>query len=163
MIGPKGKKQRYVQPSGWTRYGQRVLGKYTDGNDWLEPFNGRKNWYRAYHGTKNAKAEDFKNSNENFDPKGASVDAMASIYKDGFQKARIGHYGAGVYCSPNPLFPEKDYVSPVEIDTELGRKQFKFMLQVSMNPEGVTISTDDIWLVGDPKNIRPYGILIKEC
>jgi hypothetical protein len=38
------------------------------------------------------------------------------------------------------------------------------MLQVAVNPNGVKFTKyDDIWVVPDPKDIRTYGILIKEA
>eukprot|EP01084_Bolivina_argentea_P269606 458248_1 len=53
QIGPVNMKKEYQQPSGWTRYGLTVLGKYGD-DKWLHPFNDAGNWWRAFHGTKNA-------------------------------------------------------------------------------------------------------------
>ena len=45
-VGPPGKEREYRQPSGWTRYGLKVLGKYDD-DKWLDPFQDPGNWYRA--------------------------------------------------------------------------------------------------------------------
>jgi len=36
------------------------------------------------------------------------------------------------------------------------------MLQVAVNPNGVKMADNNIWVVADPKNIRPYGILVKQ-
>lgn len=163
-VGPPGRTQTYTSPAGWTRYGLKVLGKYTDGNYWLEPFGDSKNWYRAFHGTGRASAADFDSSKQSYEQQFAPVDAMASIYKTGFRKARVHAYGDGVYCSPDPKFPEVGYVGIVACDTEEGRKKFKCMLQVAVNPDGVKFTTDkQIWVVPDPEDIRPYGILIKDA
>jgi hypothetical protein len=162
QIGPPGRTQLYTQPAGWTRYGLKVLGKYPN-DKWLDPFKDPENWYRAYHGTGNAKAVDFDNPHVSFDKQYASVDAAASIYEKGFRAARVHIHGEGVYCSPNPTFPEKGYVTKVVLDTKHGKKTFKCMLQVAVNPDGVNIATNDIWVVENPKNIRTYGILIKEA
>jgi hypothetical protein len=159
-VGPPDRIQTYTQPAGWTRYGLKVLGKY-ENDEWLHPFGNPGNWYRAYHGTGNAKAVDFGNPDASTD-KYASVDAASSIYEKGFQSARVHVHGKGVYCSPNPTFPESGYVAPVVLDTKYGKKTFKCMLQVAVNPYGVKIANKDIWVVEDPKNIRTYGILIKE-
>ena len=51
QIGPTGTEKTYKQPTGWTRYGLKVLGKYPDGDRWSAPFMDDKNWYRVYHGT----------------------------------------------------------------------------------------------------------------
>ena len=49
-IGPPGREKNYKPPSGWIRYGLKVLGKYND-DKWLHPFKHPDNWYRAYHAT----------------------------------------------------------------------------------------------------------------
>lgn len=161
-VGPPERTQLYTQAVGWTRYGLKVLGKYKN-DDWLHPFQNPKNWYRAFHGTGRAKSEDFGDENQSYDPQYASVDALASIFVNGFQKARKAIHGEGVYCSPNPKFPEDGFVVPVPLDTQKGKKTFKCMLQVAVNPDRVKITENsDVWIVADPTDIRAYGILIKE-
>jgi len=162
QIGPSGRKQLYTPPAGWARYGLKVLGRY--GNDeWLHPFGHPENWYRAYHGTGRAIAADFgKSSDDAFDKQYASIDAAASIHKTGFREARVAVHGAGIYCSPDPTFPENGYVGTVTMNTKQGPKSFMCMLQVAVNPDGVKIATNEIWVALEPKDIRTYGILIKE-
>ena len=162
QVGPRGRERSYTTPSGWTRYGLKVLRKF-DSDCWLDPFQHPENWYRAFHGTGNATNADFSNTNQPTDAKYAPVDAMFSIFHSGFRKARNHAYGEGVYCSPNPKFPEDNrYTRAVSINTDGGSKSYKCMLQVAVNPDGVKIGTQDIWVVADPKDIRPYGILIKQ-
>jgi hypothetical protein len=160
-VGPPGRTKLYTQPIGWTRYGLKVLGDYPT-DYWLHPFGDPRNWYRAYHGTGNASATDFGKSDASFDKQYASIDAAASIHQTGFRPARIDAYGAGVYCSPDPTFPEKKYVGTVPLNTQYGKKFFKCMLQVAVNPDGVKFATNEIWVVQQSENIRAYGILIKE-
>ncbi|CAF4574091.1 unnamed protein product [Rotaria sp. Silwood1] len=162
QVGPPGRNKLYTQPASWTRYGLKVLGKYPN-DDWLHPFGNPGNWYRAYHGTGNATAADFGNPDALIDKQYAAVDAASSIFEKGFRPTRTAVHGAGVYCSPNPIFPENGFVSKVVLDTKRGRKAFKCMLQVAVNPDGVKFATNDIWVVESPKNIRTYGILIKEA
>jgi hypothetical protein len=53
-VGPSGNKKTYYQPAGnqqWARFGLKVLGKFSDGDKWLHPFQDQGNWWRAYHGT----------------------------------------------------------------------------------------------------------------
>ena len=45
-VGPTVKERDYIQPTGWTRYGLKVLGKYSD-DKWLKLFQDPGNWYRA--------------------------------------------------------------------------------------------------------------------
>ncbi|CAF0984228.1 unnamed protein product [Adineta ricciae] len=161
-VGPPGRKMTYYQPVGWTRYGLKVLGRY-ENDTWLDPFGHEKNWYKAYHGTGRAEAQDFGKADGDIDKQYAAIDAAASIHKNGFREARVHVYGAGVYCSPDPTFPVKNYVGTVELKTEQGPKKFMCMLQVAVNPDGVTFTTaPQIWVVPKPKDIRTYGILIKE-
>ncbi|CAF0759537.1 unnamed protein product [Adineta steineri] len=163
-IGPPERTMPYIQPAGWTRYGLRVLGKYKDGDTWLDPFLHSENWYRAFHGTKNATAENFGTSGGYINAYNVSVDAMLNIYRNGFEKARTAAYGPGVYCSPDPQWLENSYGATVEMDTEQGKKKYKCMLQVAANPDGVKFTSDSkIWVVSNPEDIRPYGILIKEA
>ncbi|CAF3623991.1 unnamed protein product [Rotaria socialis] len=164
QVGPPGRTQKYTSPAGWTRYGLKVRGKYSNGDNWLHPFQDPGNWYRAFHGTGRASAADFNKSKQSFDQQYAPVDAIASIYKTGFRPARVAAFGSGVYCSPDPTFPEKGYVGVVQCDTQQGRKNFKCMLQVAVSPDGVTFASDNsIWVVSNPEDIRPYGILIKDA
>ncbi|CAF4578689.1 unnamed protein product [Rotaria socialis] len=164
QVGPPGRTQKYTSPAGWTRYGLKVRGKYSNGDNWLHPFQDPGNWYRAFHGTGRASAADFNKSKQSFDQQYAPVDAIASIYKTGFRPARVAAFGSGVYCSPDPTFPEKGYVGVVQCDTQQGRKNFKCMLQVAVSPDGVTFASDNsIWVVSNPEDVRPYGILIKEA
>lgn len=163
QVGPPGRTHLYTQAAGWTRYGLKVMGKYED-DSWLHPFQNPKNWYRAFHGTRRATSADFENKNLSEDKQYACVDALSSIYQTGFRCARVVAYGPGVYCSPDPTFPERGYVGTVSLDTKSGKKDFKCMLQVAVNPDGVRLTSDKrIWVVPDPKDIRPYGILIKEA
>jgi hypothetical protein len=160
-VGPPGRTKSYIQPAGWTRYGLKVLGKYPN-DEWLDPFGHPGNWYRAFHGTGNAKAIDFSNSNTSFDAQYAAVDAVSNIHKTGFREARVTAYGPGIYCSPKPTFVENGYAGIAQLDTKIGRKTFKIMLQVAVNPDGVKFATGDIWVAQNSQDIRTYGILIKE-
>jgi hypothetical protein len=161
QVGPSGRKKTYTSSVGYTRYGLKVLDRYGS-NEWLEPFGDARNWYRAYHGTGNAKAVDFGEPGGSVDVQFAPVDAAASIHETGFRKARTAYYGPGVYCSPRPTFVEKTYAAQVKLDTVDGKKQFAMMLQVAVNPDDVQFANDDIWVVRHPESIRSYGVLIRE-
>jgi len=160
QVGPANMKREYTQPTGWTRYGLKVLGKYND-DKWLHPFNDAGNWWRAFHGTKRAQVY-------NVDP----ADAMANIHNNGFLPAQRAAYGPGVYCSPKPPTAE-GYAAEVTMDIQdnnngniqTQRKKFKFMLQVAVKPGANTLtprSDDNVWSVQNKDDIRAYGILIKE-
>lgn len=162
QLGPPGHTKLYTSPAGWARYGLKVLGKYGS-DDWLHPFGHAGNWYRAFHGTGSAQQVDFNGCNAFSDPRTACVDAFTSIFVGGFRPARVAVYGPGVYCSPGPAWlGNTGFVGTVELDTTQGKKKFKCMFQVAVNPNGVNCATNDIWVVPNPQDIRPYGILIKE-
>eukprot|EP01083_Nonionella_stella_P175646 612290_1 len=158
-VGPSGKQREYVQPTGWTRYGLKVLGKYGDGdndNKWLKPFQDPGNWYRAFHGT--------------------SREAGASIYKGAFRSGANNVYGKGIYCSPDVSVAAgycESRKGIIKLQTKQGPKEFYFVFQVAVNPD--TMNNPDYidnfnpacesckyWIAPTGADIRPYGILIKE-
>eukprot|EP01084_Bolivina_argentea_P290213 498440_1 len=156
QVGPANMKKEYTQPTGWTRYGLKVLAKYGD-DKWLHPFKDPGNWWRAFHGTKRAAVYQR-------DP----ADAMADIHNNGFLPAQRAAYGPGVYCSPKPPTAE-GYAAEVTMPIQEGNvnqnKKFKFMLQVAVKPGANTLtvaSNDNVWSVQNKDDIRAYGILIKE-
>jgi len=156
-VGPTGLKKTYQQPTGWTRYGLNVLGKYGGDDKWLHPFGNNGNWWRAYHGTGHARVEGF-----------SSLDAMSSIYHTEFRLAQVAAFGAGVYYSPKPSFYDSSgsvYLGRTQINMREGTKRFEFMFQVAVKPGATTLtrqSTSDIWSVQNPDDIRVYGILMRE-
>jgi len=155
-VGPTGLKKTYQQPTGWTRYGLNVLGKYGGDDKWLHPFGDEGNWWRAYHGTGRAKAEGF-----------TSLDAMSSIYNTKFRLAKVAAYGPGVYCSPEPSTYSRgcDYLGCTEIELKEGKKVFEYMFQVAVKPGATTLtpqSSSNVWSVQNPDDIRVYGILMRE-
>ncbi|ETO32341.1 hypothetical protein RFI_04776 [Reticulomyxa filosa] len=155
ILGPTGLQRTYQQPTGWTRYGLKVLGKY-ENDTWLHPFRNTGNWWRGYHGTGHAYCENV-----------TSLNALASIYKTKFKKARNAAYGHGVYCSPKPAFyePGNSYLGRGTINLVQGTKNFEFMFQVAVKPGADTLtsaSTANIWAVQNVDDIRVYGILVRD-
>ncbi|CAK0903054.1 unnamed protein product [Prorocentrum cordatum] len=151
QVGPPGKQRTYFQPCGWTRYGFKVLGKYT-GDTWLHPFQDAGNWYRAFHST--------GRSNDPSAPK--------KIVDGGFRASAGGKLGAGVYVTPKSQYSEAHYCAKIQLQTTSGPKAFSYMLQVAVRPgsiinegypDGSGINQE--WTV-DPKDVRPYGLLVKE-
>mmetsp|Transcript_4580 Transcript_4580/g.7859 ORF Transcript_4580/g.7859 Transcript_4580/m.7859 type:complete len:504 (-) Transcript_4580:206-1717(-) len=154
-VGPPGRERDYIQPTGWTRYGLKVLGKYGD-DKWLHPFRDAGNWYRAYHGT--------------------DREAGSSIYKGAFRPGAHNAYGVGVYCTPDVKIAAgycKSRGGIIELDTKQGRKKFYFVFQVAVNPDTMNnaalipnfnpaCESVNYWIAPSGADIRPYGILIKE-
>ncbi|ETN99205.1 hypothetical protein RFI_38276 [Reticulomyxa filosa] len=167
-LGPTGLQKKYQQPTGWTRYGLKVLGKY-ENDTWLHPFRVKqssilnflnlyniRNWWRGYHGTGHAYCENV-----------TPLNALAIIYKDKFKKARHTVHGRGVYCSPDPAFYPRgsSYLGRGTINLVQGTKNFEFMFQVAVKPGADTLtsaSTANIWAVQNVDDIRVYGILVRD-
>jgi len=154
QVGPPAKKRTYHQPSGWTRYGLKVLGKY-DSDTWLHPFGDPGNWYRAFHGT--GRAGDST----------ASRQAAHSIVDTGFEPSKSGKIGPGVYVSPFIDYVQ-GYGGKVHVDTTNGCKQFLFALQVAVEPGSIMREDyprgggDNQEWTAPPNSVRPYGLLIKD-
>jgi len=151
-VGPPGRTRTYSQPSGWSRYGLKVLGKYEE-DTWLHPFRHDGNWYRAFHGT--ARSQE-------------PTTAPKKIVADGFRASSGGKLGAGVYVSPSISYVGENYCPTLQLETTSGKKTFKFMLQVAVCPSSLKkegfpdgSGTNQEW-TSEPGGVRPYGLLIKE-
>eukprot|EP01083_Nonionella_stella_P296380 1006851_1 len=154
-VGPSGKQREYVQPTGWTRYGLKVLGKYGD-DKWLTPFQDPGNWYRAFHGT--------------------SREAGSSIFKGAFRSGANNAYGKGIYCSPDVNIAAgycRSRGGTIKLQTKKGLKEFYFVFQVAVNPDTMNnaayipnfnpaCESCKYWIAPTGADIRAYGILIKE-
>ncbi|KAL3906040.1 MAG: hypothetical protein SGARI_004180, partial [Bacillariaceae sp.] len=161
--------KRYHPPLGWARYGLGVVTGVPDEDEWIHPFNTRKNWWRAYHGTKNAgKYMDGVDTSDETQMENAAIDSVANIISNGFKMANVARYGDGVYCSPKPASSKLEHYIPsakVRFEGETEDRVFEFMLQVAVRPGQDTLtadSTNTIWAVQNPDNIRPYGLLLRE-
>lgn len=136
----------YKRPCGWKRYALKVTDKYDD-TDWLDS-NGDSNndseWAVSYHGTK--------------------IKCAIPIVREGLKPGINNCYGVGVYCTPDISCAE----SYSEIFTSMTtNKQYKIVFQNRVNPSKIVYceskgGPSDYWFVEDGKDIRPYGICIKE-
>ena len=65
--------------------------------------------------------------------------------------------GWGIYCSPH--FQECfNYTRAVTVEN----KDYHLVLQCRVKPEKIKVceGTEEYWVINEPKNIRPYGILL---
>ena len=136
----------YKRPCGWKRYALKVTDKY-DNTDWLDSYGDSNNdseWAVSYHGTK--------------------ITCAIPIVKEGLKPGTNNYYGVGVYCTPDISCAE----TYSEIFTsQTTNKQYKIVFQNRVNPKKIVYceslgGPSDYWLVEDGKDIRPYGICIKE-
>ena len=136
----------YKRPCGWQRYALKVDDKY-ENTDWLGSSGkskGDKEWAVAYHGTKIYCAE--------------------PIAKEGLKPGKNNRYGIGVYCTPN-IYTAEIYAEIFK--SPITGKKYKIVFQNRVRPSALIRckskgGPDDYWYVEDGKDIRPYGICIKE-
>lgn len=146
----------YQEPVGWKKFAVRVKGKFDDGdNAWL-CLDGRKGeWAVAYHGTNAAAMLNIIS--------GGMRVGERQAYKD-FKDKRTGEQiGCGIYCTPN-VNTAAEFSPPVDID---GRS-LQFVFQCRVRPEAIKRIHEEVgresgayWLINDPADIRPYGVLVR--
>jgi len=67
------------------------------------------------------------------------------------------HVGIGIYCSPLFTTCLDGYTQSVT----KGNQTYKVMLQCRIKPEALKCTAvTDYWVINEPKNIRPYGIVL---
>merc|ERR1712107_283181 len=78
----------------------------------------------------------------------------------------------GVYCSPSMAVAAR-YADMKGSGTTIDNRNVTFVLQCRVNPEKIkrchdeegdalTCNKTPYWVLNDPADIRPYGILVKE-
>uniref|UniRef100_A0A0G4GNX0 Uncharacterized protein n=1 Tax=Chromera velia CCMP2878 TaxID=1169474 RepID=A0A0G4GNX0_9ALVE len=151
-LGPSDLKAAYAPPTGYMRFGLKVLDMQVRGQLMAAPLfavvSQTKLCWRAFHGTKRAAA--------------GALPAMDSIVRGGFLPSVGGLHGAGVYCSPEWGFVQRWYAPTGTLDTVRGPKTFEWMFQVAVRPDRQHQASNSIWRVRDPHDIRPYGLLVRE-
>merc|ERR1711904_242156 len=147
----------YKEPVGWKKFATRVKGLFDDGNNSWLCLDGRAGeWAIAYHGTNFAAMPGILN--------GGMKVGDRQAYKD-FKDARTGEkIGTGIYCTPN-VNTAAEYSPVVEVDG----KQVQFVFQCRVRPEAIKRIHEEVgresgayWLINDPSDIRPYGVLARE-
>ncbi|XP_047453154.1 uncharacterized protein LOC125015381 [Mugil cephalus] len=147
----------YERPSGWYRFGLKVLNKYDD-NRWLgSQYRTTQStpgeWPVSYHGTSKQGAEGI----------------IAGYYQPGPGQA----YGRGIYSTP--YISEAIYYAKIFTSQKTG-KSYHVILQNRINAEyRQKHNNDKYWLIpiqahisGEEEReevqqaIRPYGLLLKE-
>lgn len=163
----------YRPPKGWKRFAIRAKGDYPDGNDWMRMDGADGEWAVAYHGTPfGVVPKIIKNGFIIGTGQGAENEM------DSRNKKKVGK---GVYCTPNLTVVEcycngEEGKGPaVKID---GRTLF-FAFQCRVRPGAIRrpircfaknndeeeMGIDGVfeWVINDPKDIRPYGVLVRDA
>ena len=65
--------------------------------------------------------------------------------------------GIGIYCTPHFQIA-LGYSEPIRVKN----KEYHLVLQCRVNPEKIKVCSGDhtYWVMNEPKDVRPYGILL---
>jgi len=147
---------RYIEPNGFYGFAVNVLGKYDGGNnDWMKLEGNPGEWAVAYHGTKVSGFPAILTSG--FRAGGGQAHKNGTCVKTG------APIGTGVYCTPSLAVAERYGGEGHDFN---GRKII-FVMQCRVNPAKIKHCHDydtngqAYWVLNDPKDIRPYRVLIK--
>jgi hypothetical protein len=147
----------YKEPNGFYGFAVNVLGKYDGGNnDWMKLTGAEGEWAVAYHGTKVSGFPMILTS-------GFKADGPGQAH-EGDKCVKTGEVvGKGVYCTPG-----------IEIGIryagnghEFQGHKIIFVMQCRVNPRKIKHVHDcathpnAYWVLNDPKDIRPYRVLIR--
>ena len=138
----------YELPYGYQRFAVGVKGKYDSGNNtWLRNSGGSGEWAVAYHGTQHCN--------------------LPGILSGGFQvgprQAYANEVGRGVYVTPHIRTAEM-YTRVTNLSHNGEQKNVRIILQCRVRPSAIRKTTDSrgYWVINDPADVRPYGVLMKE-
>eukprot|EP00826_Nyctotherus_ovalis_P044497 TRINITY_DN4804_c0_g9_i3.p1 TRINITY_DN4804_c0_g9~~TRINITY_DN4804_c0_g9_i3.p1 ORF type:complete len:884 (+),score=333.99 TRINITY_DN4804_c0_g9_i3:71-2722(+) len=176
----------YFLPIGYRRLGIKVKDVYEE-NDWIE-YRDERGWAVGYHGI--SSSGDLKSPFNPMDHVEHIIRGEKDGER-GFNKAKRTARGQGVYCTPDIHVAEKFAVeaelptksgmmkyklvfqcriNPRVTFTYSKRQAEPMSKEDDEGMEGIYVAQDmdkdgvyskDYWVVKDPKNVRPYGILIK--
>jgi hypothetical protein len=135
---------KYTRPCGWKRFAINVKDKY-ESLEWLGCKNGPNEWPVSYHGT--------------------GLHEAKSIAQDGYDltKGKRFQFGRGVYSTPDINVAEM-----YAIDFQHENKKYKLLLQNRVNPRtlikipAIQTTVGEYWINASDKDIRPYGICIRQ-
>mmetsp|Transcript_49457 Transcript_49457/g.143423 ORF Transcript_49457/g.143423 Transcript_49457/m.143423 type:complete len:392 (-) Transcript_49457:127-1302(-) len=133
----------YRIPVGWKRFAVRVAGRYDGGdNTWLCVDGRSGEWAVVYHGTKQA-----------FLPH-----IVFTGLKAGSGQVYKREVGEGIYVTPNIDGVADGYSRTYSLDGI----SVRIVLQCRARPAAIKkCSRKDYWVVNDPSDLRPYGVLLK--
>mmetsp|Transcript_34614 Transcript_34614/g.90323 ORF Transcript_34614/g.90323 Transcript_34614/m.90323 type:complete len:644 (+) Transcript_34614:60-1991(+) len=149
--------QPYHAPVGCKRFAVKVKGQFDSGdNTWMKMDDS--GWAVAYHGTSQAGCWGILQ--QGLKPGGAQA---YLTNKD----ARTGEViGNGVYCAPS-LDVAVQYARSRGAGAKIAGRDVLIIMQCRVKPEKIKRCQDEksnsgaYWVINDPSDIRPYGVLVK--
>lgn len=152
----------YNYPKGWKRFAVRVKNRFGDDNSWLRLDGHEGEWAVAFHGT----------TYEALVPilEGGLIAGRAQVYERKSDVRTGQTIGRGVYCTPS-ISVAQAYASSRtgEGQFSLDGKSALFVVTCRIKPSAIKRCQDEnkdsgaYWVINDPKDIRPYGVLVKEA
>jgi len=136
----------YKRPVGWFRKAINVTGKH-ENMKWIGTGAGPEVWNVGYHGTKQQNANSIlKNS--------LMVGGTSGVPDNG------AVLGRGIYLSPDiNVAAHPQYSVPVR----KGEHTYQLVFQVRVRQGSFNQHRNgSVWVVGNPAEVRPYGILLRE-
>lgn len=150
----------YFFPIGTRRVGLNVSKKYDNKDDlWLGMENRKGEWAVAFHGT--AKDDAVKNivKDQTYKP------GIRQLYESSLDVKTKQMCGKGIYCALKYNIVKTDYSKDgFAVNTSNGNERYRIAFQNRINPETVKIPVDEqnYYIINDPRDIRPYGVLIEK-
>ena len=84
----------------------------------------------------------------------------AQAYADYICQRSGQRVGVGVYCTPNINVALTGYTSQ---KMNVQGKNYSVIMQCRVKPSAIKwTQAQDYWVINDPKDIRPYGIIFKK-
>lgn len=147
----------YQEPTGWKKFAVRVKDRYGSDNAWLSLDGRPGEWAVAYHGTSYSTVPAVLSG-------GLRV-GERQAYKD-HKDVRTGEkIGSGIYCTPS-IKAAAEFAPTVEVEGH----QIRFVFQCRVRPQAIKRVHEEVgresgayWVVNDPTDIRPYGVLVQEA
>ncbi|EAR98680.2 MORN repeat protein (macronuclear) [Tetrahymena thermophila SB210] len=145
-----GQKQQYFRPLGYFGCALKVVNKYPN-DGWIRDDTSDKTWIVLFHGNKKLSTQEL----------------IEEGYKQGGLQQYQGHqcrFGRGL-IKQGIYFYEKIQDAEKHADTFfINDKQYNLLFQCRVNPKTVKspINKPSCYVANDPKDVRPYRILIKE-
>ncbi|KAL4461474.1 hypothetical protein ABPG74_016098 [Tetrahymena malaccensis] len=145
-----GQKQQYFRPLGYFGCALKVVNKYPN-DGWINDDTSDKTWIVLFHGNKKLSTQEL----------------IEEGYKQGGLQQYQGHscrFGRGL-IKQGIYFYEKIQDAEKYADTFfINDKQYNLLFQCRVNPKTVKspINKPSCYIANDPKDVRPYRILIKE-
>ena len=151
-------KEKYYPPYGWIGIGLNVLGKYNDGDDWINDSSKESKWSIAYHGVGGnlPSSEVLKKLNKKIIH---GLEDGESQYKCNYTDIRHKNkrIGTGVYLTPNIDIAE-NYSGEIKFNNS----KYKIALMVKVLNDKIREPEDINFWILNKKYIRIYRVLIKK-